>query len=28
MSDDSLPKSYSRLLERYPEFSKALSNLG
>ncbi|MEH6617008.1 MAG: carboxymuconolactone decarboxylase family protein [Porticoccus sp.] len=28
MSDDSLPKSYSHLLQRYPEFSKALSNLG
>ena len=27
-SDSSLPKSYSRLLKRYPVFSKALSNLG
>jgi len=28
MSDSSLPKSYSRLLKRYPVFSKALANLG
>jgi len=28
MSDSSLPKNYSRLLKRYPVFSKALANLG
>lgn len=28
MSDSSLPKSYSRLLKRYPVFSKAFANLG
>ena len=28
MSDSSLPKTYSRLLKRYPVFEKALSNLG
>ncbi len=28
MPDSLLPKTYSRLLKRYPVFSKALSNLG
>lgn len=28
MPDSSLPKTYTRLLKRYPVFSKALANLG